>query len=54
MLLLKIAISFSLCIAGSLKAGRDENMLKVFMIRPVKSTPEIHAHLLEMAILPVR
>merc|ERR1712241_1153763 len=41
-------------IIGSLKAGRDQNMLKVFMMRPVQSTPEIHAHLLEMAVLPLR
>ena len=39
---------------GSLKAGRDQNMLTVLMVRQVESQHEMNAHLLEMAVLPVR
>ena len=51
---LQISISLFLSLAGPLKTGRDQNMLTVFLVRPVESNHEINAHLLELAVLPLR
>ena len=49
-----MSISLFLSLAGPLKTGRDQNMLTVFLVRPVESNHEINAHLLELAVLPLR
>ena len=41
-------------VIGSLKIGPDHNMLKVFQLRQTLTRAEADAHLLEIALLPVR